>query len=410
MLLLFKNCNLLDIKGGEIQPNSDVLIENSEIKEVKSGPITIKNSDVIVYNLQGKTVMPGLCDAHVHITAIGLDLNKSLKLPPSYITAHSLKIGEEMLRRGFTTVRDAGGADWGLAMAIKEGVFQCPRLLYCGHALSQTGGHGDLRFRGEDFIENRYPSIGSLGRICDGVTEVRKAVRDELRKGATHIKIMVSGGIVSPTDDIHNIQFSIEEIKAAVEEAENANTYVMAHAYTAASIKRALHCGVRSIEHGNLIDEETLDLLIEKNAFLVPTLATYETLYIKDGGFQFPKALIEKAGDLREKSLISLEKAYKKGAKIAFGTDLLGPFHKYQLIEFRLRREIMPPIDIIRSATINCAELFNLQGKIGVIEPGAYADLLVIDGNPLENIEVLMPEKNKIKAILKEGKFIINEL
>lgn len=408
MIMLLENCNLLDVQTGEIKPHFNILIEDSEIKEVSDK--RIKSSDVIVYNLKGKTLMPGLCDAHVHLTAIDLDLVKLRNLPPSYITAKSLRIGEEMLRRGFTTVRDAGGADWGLAMAIKEGIFQCPRLLFCGHAISQTGGHGDLRPRGEDFVEKGYPSIGTLGRICDGVSEVRKAVRDELRKGATHIKIMVSGGIVSPTDPIDNIQFSIEEIKAAVEEAQSANTYVMAHAYTAKAIKRALTCGVRSIEHGNLIDEETLDLLIEKNAFLVPTLATYETLYMKEVGFKFPDELIEKAGDLKEKSLTSLEMAYKRGAKIAFGTDLLGPFHKYQALEFTLRHQVMPPLEIIRSATVNCAELFNMQGKIGVIKPGAYADLIVIDGNPIEDIELLNPEKNRIVAIMKEGKFIINNL
>lgn len=408
MLILFENCNLLDVQSGEILPDYNVLIENSIIKEVSNKPIKISN--VISFDLQGKTLMPGLCDAHVHLTAIELDLAKISSLSQSYIAARSLRIGEEMLKRGFTTVRDAGGADWGLALAIKERLFECPRLLFCGHALSQTGGHGDLRQRGEDYIDNKYPPLGALGRICDGVSEVRRAVRDELRKGATHIKIMVSGGVASPTDPVNCNQFSIEEIKAIVEEAEAANTYVMAHAYTASSIKRALQCGVRSIEHGNLIDEETLDLLISKSAFLVPTLATYEMLSKKFGGITFPDELIEKAGDLREKSIISLEMAYRKGAKIAFGTDLLGPFHKYQSIEFTLRRQVMPPLDIIRSATIICAELFNMQGKIGIIAPNAYADILIVDGNPLQDIEVLQIERNKIKAILKEGRFIINNL
>jgi imidazolonepropionase-like amidohydrolase len=408
MFILLENCNLLDTVAGEILPNYSVLIEDSKIKEINEGRIKISNA--ISCDLKGKTLMPGLCDAHVHITAFELDLAKLESYPPSYITARSLRIAEDMLRQGFTTVRDAGGADCGLALAIKEKIFDCPRLLYCGHALSQTGGHGDLRSRGNDYRDYSYPRLGVLGRICDGVTEVRRAVRDELRKGANHIKIMASGGVLSPTDPVSNNQFSLEEIRAIVEEAEAAKTYVMAHAYTAESIKRALDCGVRSIEHGNLIDEEALDLLVSKKAFLVPTLATYEMLSKKDIEISFPAEIIQKAGDLREKSITSLEMAFAKGAKIAFGTDLFGPFHKYQSIEFTLRRQVMSPLDIIRSATTVCAELFNMEGKIGVVAEGAYADLLVIEGNPIEDIGVLESNSNCIKAIIKEGRFIVNSL
>ncbi len=408
MLILFENCDLLDTLAGKVVTNINVLVENSKIKEVSDKPINV--SDAIRYDLWGKTLMPGLCDAHVHITAIEVDLARLSSMPASYITARSIRIAEGMLKRGFTTVRDAGGADWGLAQVINEGIFECPRLLFCGHALSQTGGHGDLRGRGDDYIDNRYPSLGMLGRICDGVTEVRRAARDELRKGATHLKIMASGGVASPTDPVNANQFSIEEIRAIVEEAEAVNTYVMAHAYTSSSIKRALDCGIRSIEHGNLIDEETIDLLISKKAFIVPTLATYEMLCKREIGKVFPEGLVEKAGNLREKSITSLEMAYQKGANIAFGTDLLGHFHKYQSIEFELRRQVMPPVDIIRSATILCAELFNMKGQIGEILPGAYADILIIDGNPLNDISLLKAEKNCIKAIMKEGRFIVNYL
>lgn len=408
MLILFENCNLLDTISGEMLAGYNVLIEGQRISKISDSQLKV--SDALSYDLKGKTLMPGLCDAHVHVTAIELDLAKMQSMPPSYVTARSLRVAEDMLKRGFTTVRDAGGADWGLALAIKENIYDCPRLLFCGHALSQTGGHGDLRSRGDNYTDYSYPPVGSLGRICDGVTEVRRAVRDELRKGANHIKIMASGGVASPTDPVNSNQFSLEEIRAIVEEAESANTYVMAHAYTAASIKRSLDCGVRSIEHGNLIDEDVLDLLVRKNAFLVPTLATYEMLNRKNAEISFPEELIKKAGNLREKSITSLEMAYRKGAKIAFGTDLLGPFHKYQTIEFSLRRQVMSPVDIIRSATTVCAELFNMEGEIGVISPGAYADLLVVEGNPLEDIGLLQAESNHIKAVMKEGKFIVNHL
>lgn len=408
MLILFENCNLLDTFSGNLMPNFSVLIEDNKIKEVSDKPIN--STDAVKYNLSGKTLMPGLCDAHVHITAIDIDLTRLSLMSPSYIAARSIRVAEEMLKRGFTTIRDAGGADWGLAQAFNEKVFDCPRLLFCGHALSQSGGHGDLRSRADDYIDSRYPPLGILGRICDGVAEVRRAARDELRKGATHLKIMASGGVASPTDPVNANQFSLEEIRAIVEEAEAVNTYVMAHAYTASSIKRALECGVRSIEHGNLIDDDTLDLLISKGAFLVPTLATYEMLYKSGRDTKFTVELLKKAGNLREKSLTSLEMAYRKGAKIAFGTDLLGHFHKYQSIEFKLRSQVMPASEIIRSATSVCAELFNMKGQIGEISPEAYADILIVDGDPLKDISLLQVENNHIVAIIKDGKFIVNNL
>jgi imidazolonepropionase-like amidohydrolase len=184
----------------------------------------------------------------------------------------------DMLRRGFTTVRDAGGADYGLADAVAEGLFEGPRLLFSGHALSQTGGHGDMRQRGEDRVDFCPACVGRAGRICDGVDEVRRAARDELRKGASQIKLMVNGGVTSPLDRIDSTQFSLDEIRAAVDEAQAQHRYVMAHAYTPEAINRALECGVRSIEHGSLLDPETADHIVRKNAFLVPTIVVLRAM------------------------------------------------------------------------------------------------------------------------------------
>src|SRR6185369_5091666 len=250
----------------------------------------------------------------------------------------------------------------------------------------------------------------ALSRIGDGVAEVRRAARDELRKGACQIKIMVSGGVASPSDRVTNTQFSLDEIRAIVEEAQAADSYVMAHAYTARSIRRALECGVRSIEHGNLIDEETLDLLLEKGAFLVPTLCIYEVLCREGAGAGVPPLVFEKLGDLREKSREALGMAMRKGVKVAFGTDLFGPFQEHQSLEFSLRKEICSPADMIRSATVVCAELFNMKGLIGVIAPGAYADLLAIDGDPLKSPELLLEQGRYMSVIMKEGKFVVNRL
>ena len=408
MPILFKNCAVLDTVKGERLPGHEVLVEGKIIREVSGYPIAAP--DALVIDLGGRTLMPGLCDAHVHVTAIEPDLTKLDRLSPSYITARSINVLSGMLRRGFTTVRDAGGADHGLAQAVNEGVCEGPRILYSGRALSQTGGHGDVRSPGEEAANPCCPPCWALTRIGDGVAEVRRAARDELRKGACQIKIMVSGGVASPSDKVTNTQFSLDEIRAIVEEAQAADTYVMAHAYTALSIRRALECGVRSIEHGNLIDEETLDLLLEKGAFLVPTLSIYEMLCREGAGAGIPQLVFEKLGDLREKSLEALGMAMRKGVKVAFGTDLFGPFQEHQSLEFSLRKEACSPADIIRSATVVCAELFNMSGRIGVIAPGAYADLLAIDGDPLESPELLQEQGRYMSVIMKEGRFIQNRL
>lgn len=406
--IIFRNCAVLDTVQGEILPGQHVLIEGETIRAVSDQPLPAAGA--IVYDLAGRTLMPGLCDAHVHVTAIVSDLARLDTLAPAYVTARAINVLNGMLRRGFTTVRDAAGADPGLAQAIREGVCAGPRLLCSGRALSQTGGHGDIRAPGETAANTCAPPQWALSRICDGVAEVRRAARDELRRGASQIKIMVSGGVASPSDRVANNQFSPEEIRAIVAEAEAADSYVLAHAYTARSIRQALACGVRSIEHGNLIDGETLDLLVEKGAFLVPTLTIYELVWREGAEAGIPQVALDKLGDLREKSLEGLGLAMQKGAKVAFGTDLFGPFFAQQSLEFTLRQAVCSPAEMIRSATAICADLFNLSGRIGVIAPGAYADLLAIDGDPLQNIGLLQEEGRHMSVIMKEGKFVVNRL
>jgi imidazolonepropionase-like amidohydrolase len=408
MSILFTNCAILDTERGERLPGHEVLVEGEFVREVSDRPIRAPGATV--WDLAGRTLMPGLCDAHVHVTAVEADLTGLDRLPPSYVTARAITVLGRMLRRGFTTVRDAGGADQGLSRAISEGFCEGPRLLCSGRALSQTGGHGDLRSSGEGAGCHPAPPCWTLSRVCDGVAEVRRAARDELRRGASQIKIMVSGGVASPTDRVTNTQFSCDEIRAIVEEAAAVGSYVMAHAYPAPAIRRALECGVRSIEHGNLIDGETLDLLREKGAFLVPTLAIYE-LICREGeeaGIQRP--VLEKLGDLREKSLEALGMAMARGVKVAYGTDLFGPFYERQSLEFTLRREVCSAAEMIRSATVVCAGLFQMSGKIGVIAPGAYADLLAIDGDPLQDPGFLQEEGRYMSVIMKEGRFIVNRL
>lgn len=404
---LFTNCQVLDVAAGKLLANRQVWIEKGIIRSISEQPLNLDG--VETFDLNGKTLMPGLCDAHVHATAIIADFAQLKTLSPSYVAVRSAEMLENMLQRGFTTVRDAGGADFGLADAVNENLISGPRLRFSGHALSQTGGHGDFRSRGEQALDECYCCAG-LGRICDGVTEVRRAAREEIRKGAHQIKIMASGGIVSPTDRISSTQFSLAEISAIVEEAEAANIYVMAHAYTARAINRALKCGVRSIEHGNLLDQSSVDLFLEKFAFLVPTLVTYHASHKEGLAAGLPKAAHDKIAEVLEAGMKALELAHRSGVKIVYGSDLLGSLQKYQLQEFAIRSQVQKPIDIIRSATLYAAELFQMQGEIGQIIPGARADLLVIDGDPLQDIKCLQDPERYLKLIAKDGRIIKNAL
>ena len=221
---------------------------------------------------------------------------------------------------------------------------------------------------------------------------------------------MASGGVASPTDRISSSQFSLEEISASVEEAKNANIYVIAHAYLPKSISRALECGVRSIEHGNMIDTQASNLLVEKNAFLVPTMSTHEVLPIEGLKAGMPAEMLEKVAAVTEAGKINFPNAWKQGVKMVFGTDLLGTMHEHQLLEFALRGEFQKPIDVIRSATNVAADLFQMTDDIGQIKPGAFADIIAVSGNPLEDLGILQKPDKFLKLIMKAGKVYKNEI
>ncbi len=404
---LFRNANILDAERGEYVPDRSVLVEGDRILEV--GGAEVKSGDARSLDLHGLTLMPGLIDAHVHVIAVTADLTALTEWSPAYVTARASHVLTGMLRRGFTTVRDVGGADYGLAQAIEEGYLEGPRLIFGGRALSQTGGHGDWRSRGRQAID-LCPCCPTLGTICDGVDEVRRAAREEIRRGAHHIKLMLSGGVASPTDRVDSVQFSREEIRAAVEEAEAANLYVAGHAYTSRAINRGLECGVRSIEHGNLMDESSLPLFKESGAFYVPTLATYSALAARGREFGLPEHSHRKVFDVLDSGLHALELAHRAGIPMVYGTDLLGGMHEDQLSEFKLRSEVQPPADILRSATTVAARLLRMEGQAGVVAPGAYADLLVVDGDPLQDIAVLTDPQRRLKLVMARGRLCVDQI
>ncbi len=395
---LLKNASILDVDAGSLSATCDVLIAEGRIAEIGSRARTAER----VIDLKGRTLMPGLCDAHVHVIVPMNSFALLTKWSPFYTAIRAMPILRDMLMRGFTTVRDAGGADFGLARAVEEDLIPSPRILYSGKALSQSGGHGDMRGPGETAYDDHY-YVPSLGRICNGVAEVRAAVRDEIRRGAHQVKLMVGGGIASYTDPIHYVQFSREEIRAAVEEAGNASTYVMAHAYTNRCIRHAVECGVRSIEHGNFLDDETAALMRESGAYLVPTLSAYTTMWEEGLQVGMPAELHAKIRPVLDAGPRQLEIAVRHGVPMVYGTDLIGPLHRHQSLEFRIRGEVLPAAEVIRQATCNAAALFNMQDQIGRVKEGLRADLIALRGNPLEDLGLLQAPEN-LSLIMKDGR------
>ena len=377
-------------------------LDNAAVLDVVAGSLLPRRRVVIA---GGKIESVGPSAGRMRPTAWTANLAMLERTAPSYTAARAGEILSAMLMRGFTTVRDGGGADYGLVQAIAEGYFKGPRVLFCGRALSQTGGHGDMRRPGEEVVVG---AAAGLGRCCDGAAEVRRACRDEIRKGANHIKLMLSGGVTSPTDRVGNAQFSEDEIRAAVDEAAMAGLYCMGHVYTARAAKRALRCGVRSLEHCNLIDESTAELFVKHKAFMVPTLITYVALTEDDR--RAPAEQKAKLDEVKDAGQAALALAYRRGVKLAYGTDLLGAAHASQLRELALRARVQKPVDVIRSATSTAAELFCEEGQTGVVAAGARADLLVVDGDPLRDLACLQDPDRRLKAIIKGGVFYKNTI
>ncbi|MGY8525844.1 amidohydrolase family protein [Paracidovorax citrulli] len=400
---LLKGGNVLDPAQGAMLRHHDVLIEDERIVAVSASSIDAPDATVI--DASGKTVMPGLIDCHVHVLASLANLGVNATQPNVLVAIRALPILRAMLDRGFTTVRDAGGADWGLSQAIATGLVPGPRIFPSGKALSQTGGHGDFRPRG-DVLEPCSCAFraGAIARVVDGVDAVRLAVREEIQKGATQIKIMASGGVASPTDPIANTQYSEAEIRAIVEEAEAAQTYVAAHAYTGRAISRAVRCGVRTIEHGNLVDREAAELMRKHGAFVVPTVVTYEALARDGARLGLPPESVAKIETVRQAGRDSLRIYADAGVQMGFGSDLLGEMHDCQADEFLIRADVLGNLEAIRSATSVGAAILQREGELGTVRAGAQADLLLVDGDPLQDITLLTGQGRHISMVMQAGR------
>lgn len=408
-MFLFENCTLIDGVSDSPREGVHVLVEGNVIREVSDAPIRSESARRL--DLKGRTLMPGLIDAHVHVYAIHLNQELTRGMPHTLMMAHAIPRVRAMLERGFTTVRDVAGGDFGMKMAIEQDLVDGPRLFISGRALSQTGGHGDHRFLTDESIPCACTSaLDIMTRIADGIEPVRYAAREELRKGADHLKVLVSGGVGSPHDLLENTQYSMDEIRIVVEEARARGTYVAAHSYTPLSMRRAVECGVRTIEHGNFVDAETAKFMAERGAYMVPTLICYRESADNADEYGLSDVVKQKLKEVNEAGLQMLEVCRDAGVRMGFGTDLMGEMIVAQSKEFALRARVLPAMDIIRSATSMNAEILGQEGRLGCIAPGALADLLVVDGNPITDLTLLENHGSHMLAIMKDGKFFKNLL
>jgi len=277
-LIIFRDATLIDGKGGDPLSPATIVVEDGVIREITVGKFKMTiPADAMIVNCYGKTLLPGLIDAHIHVGLFDGDENEQPRQNhPSMLIIKALKVMEDTLYQGFTTCRDAGGVDAGFREAQKLGLIKGPRLKVSGRSLSMTGGHGDCRLSTDR--RNPYDEILGCSVICDGVSEVRKAAREELRRGADHIKVMAGGGCSSPTDEPDACQYSLEELEAIAYEANSAGKYALAHCYSNRSVQNCVKAGIKSIEHGNFMDRETAKLLHDADCWYVPTLTTYEVM------------------------------------------------------------------------------------------------------------------------------------
>jgi imidazolonepropionase-like amidohydrolase len=402
------NARVLDCTGREPFEGA-VAVEGDRIVDVAPSGRVARPPGATVLDCRGQTLLPGLTDAHVHVLAVEANIvEQHRQLPPSLVALRAGVLLREALGQGYTTVRDCGGADWGLREAVETGVVPGPRLLVAGRPISQTGGHADVRRRTETGPPVEV-CVGMPGCVADGPDEVRRAAREELRRGATHLKIMASGGAMSPTDELDTTQYTVAELRAAVEEARAAGTYVAAHAYSGAAVRNAVEAGVRSVEHGNLMDEAAARALRAADAFLVPTMVTYELLAREGARYGVPEPFLRKIRLAREKSVESLALAHRLGLRIASGSDLLGPMQAHRPMELTLKAQVLSPMEVLVSATRTNAELFGLADRIGTVEPGKLADLLVVEGDPLRDL-ALFQSPDRLRLIMKGGAIVVSRL
>lgn len=388
---------IVDVVAGAIIEGKAIVVRDGKIAAIVDEAALPPGTTAIPVG--GRYLSPGLIDCHAHVF-IG-QFNDNNQVLPSELTARSGQYLSGMLHRGFTTIRDAGGADQGHKAAVEKGLFPGPRMFVAGKILSQTGGHGDHRGRA-DVCACASHTGGSI--IADGIDQVRWAVRENVRQGVDQIKIMAGGGVSSPGDKLVHPQYSLEEIATIVEEAERCGRYVMAHVYSDIGIRRAVECGVRSIEHGNFLSPETAKVMADRGAHLVPTLITYEADAKYGMGFGWAPENQEKNAEVLQSGLRSLEVALAAGVNVGYGTDLCWSPKSYQGDGLLIHQKVCGPVEALRHATVNNARIVRMEGQLGQLVEGAIADILVVDANPYDGLECFAQADNKVVGVIQAGR------
>jgi len=409
-LIAIKTGLLIDGNGGEPTKNGVILLDDKKITKVGPASKVAIPSQAELFDVADKTVMPGLFDSHCHMLMISQSLEKRLFVPPSLEVLKCAEILKRTLYAGITTLRDAGGPnDVGFRQASEMGIIEAPRLVMAG-AIAQTGGHLDGYYPRD--IELPFSEGFAVGpEFADGVPAVQSAARRILRKGFDFVKVCTSGGVTSPADRPEYTEWTLEELKAIVYEAKARGKAVMAHASGTQGIKNAILAGIWSVEHGSILDDECIGMMVERGTYFVPTLTVVDALVNQPDRFGLSDFARSKVETVARTHSDSFRKAAAAGVRIAAGTDNIEDWmHGKNAHELELMvRYGFTPMQAIVSATKISAEACRVNDRTGTLEPGKMADLLIVDGNPLEDITVLQ-DQSRLKLVMKEGKSYVKKL
>lgn len=407
--LILQNVTLFDATGTSPKANRSVIVKGDRIADITDSAKTTSLSGETI-DCKGKVLMPGLIDGHMHLGLISPALSEQVRTNhPGLIAAKMFINLKDSLDQGFTTARDCGGADKGFKIAVEKGYAPGSRLIVSGPVLCQTGGHADDRTASED--RPHFPAkIGITGYVCNGVPEVQQAARDVIRQGADFIKIMAGGGCASPTDPPTTSQYSPAELEAIVFEAESVETYVAAHCYSNRSIRLCSAAGVKTIEHGNLMDLDTAKFAKEKGSALIPTLPAYEMMFRLADEWGLPDYIRAKVDVVKEAGLAAIKNAMDAGMPVGLGTDLPNERHIYCYVALEQQAKVQGAMGALISATRTNAEILGIDNELGTIEPGKIADLILLEGDPFENISLFADYEKNIPLIIKDGAIYKNSL